>query len=227
MTGEDHPRLVVDLRDASFDQWLGFVFDHEPLEEGQDSGDAWYWTSEVELAVQPARQVAHLLRLFERPDVLLSRFTEPQIEQGFWFMFSAGGTDWFLTPLWDPNVPWAAREACIRAIPSLYERLFDSDEEGEGVAWMLWDFLAFGYDCGNRDPSRSEEDKRVQEAMLEAMSEMLLGSSSAMAQRAALHGLFHLQHRSGSALIQTYLDSRWTSQSLREYAELVLRGEAL
>jgi len=219
--------LAVDLRGTTFDAWLAFVFDHETQSDGDDVGDAWYWARDVELAVEPVRQVEYLTRLFERPEVLVRHFSEAQVEQGFWFMFSACGTPWFLDPLWDPAVPRAAREACIRAIPSLYDRLFASDEEGEGVAWMLWDFLAFGYDCGNRDPSASEEDRWVQDAMLEALREMLLRSESAMAQRAALHGLFHLNHQEGSGLIRTYLDSRWTSQSLRDYAEKVLRGEAL
>lgn len=219
--------FTADLRQASFDEWLDAVFDHPPRIDPTDVDSAWYWIADVELAVDPGRQVRYLKQLFEQPEVLTRRYSPEQVEEGFWFMFGAGGNEWFRDTLWNPEVPWAAREDCIKAVPVLYERLFLPDGDADGMAWMLWDLLAFGYDCGNKDPTKSEDDRRVQDAMFEAMREMLMRSSLPVAQRAALHGLFHLKHASGPGLIRTYLDSRRGPGWLREYASDVLAGNAL
>jgi len=219
--------FTPDLRRASFEEWLDAVFDHPPRAEPPNVNSAWYWVSDVEFTVDPGRQVRYLTQMFEQPEVLAQRYSAEQIEEGFWFMFGAAGYSWFLDTLWDPEVPWVAREACIRAIPTLYERLFPPDDNADGIPWMLWDLLAFGYDCGNRDPAKNEEDRRVQDAMLEAMRMMLLRPSSPAAQHAALHGLFHLNHADGPGLIRTYLDSRRPPAWLREYASNVLAGNAL
>lgn len=219
--------FAVDLRRAGFEAWLDAVFDHPPRSDPRDINTAWYWMVLVDFRVDPARQVRYLTKLFERPQVLVTRYTAAQIEEGFWFMFGAAGTEWFLDPLWDAEVPWVAREACIRAVPRLYDGLFPPDGGGDGVAWMLWDLLAFGYDCGNHDPARNEEDRRVQDAMFEALREMLTRSKSPAAQEAALHGLFHLKHAGGPDLIRGYLRLRGVPPWLREYASSVLDGRAL
>lgn len=223
------PRAVftADLRRAGFEDWLDAVFDHPPRADPSDIDSAWYWRAVVELTVDPARQIRYLTKLFEHPEVLAQRYSAAQIEEGFWFMFGAAGTEWFLRPLWDPEVPWVAREACIRAVPRLYDGHFPPDGGSEGMSWMLWDLLAFGYDCGNHDPARNEEDRRVQESMFEALREMLVRSKSPAAQEAALHGLFHLKHAGGPDLIRSYLRSRSVPEWLREYASAVLAGRAL
>jgi len=221
--------IAVDLRNVSYGEWLAFVFDHEPLPDGADIGRAWYNANVLEIEAGPARQVSYLTRVFESPEVLAGRYTTNQIEQGFWFMLGAtSGQEAFRDALWDAAVPWAEREACIRAVPTLYERLFPRDEDNEGIPFMLWDLLADDYGHKLRNPAADEEDRRVQGAMLEAMRQMLLSSDSPIAQRAGLHGLFHLAHPMGHALIRTYLESRWgISASLRTYAEQVVRGDAL
>jgi hypothetical protein len=54
---------------------------------------------------------------------------------------------------------------------------------------MFWDLLAYDYDLGQRDPVGSAEDARVQDAMFRALRTLLLQSSRAATQHAALHGL--------------------------------------
>lgn len=228
MAKQNRQPLVADLRNASFDEWLNAVFNHAARAgRRRDVHKAWYMSQDVEFIVDPARQIRFLTQLFEAPEILPQRYSTEQIEEGFWFMFSAIGKEWFRDALWNSEVPWAAREACIQAVPTLYERLFTREEDADGVAWMLWDLIAFDYDCGNRDPAASEEDRRVQDAMLDAMRRMLLGSDSSLAQSAALHGLFHLNHRNGPELIRHYLKSRRIGLELRSYAQNVLAGRAL
>lgn len=227
MTKQQRAPFTADLRKASFAEWLDITFDHPERAEPTKVDHAWYWMHEVALVADPVRQIRYLTQLFRQPEILAQRYTAAQVEEGFWFMLSGGGEEWYRDALWDPEVPWEARAACIATVPVLYERLFAPDEDAGGIPWMLWDLLAFDYDCGNRDPARNEEDRRVQDAMLEAMSRMLLRSKSPMAQRAALHGLFHLNHPKGPGLIRTYLDSRRIPRTLRDYAANVLAGEAL
>jgi hypothetical protein len=177
--------FTADLRKASYEEWLDVAFDHQPRADPANVDTAWYWVRDVELVVDSARQVRYLTQLFEQPEVLVRRYSAAQIEEGFWFMLGAAGQGWFRDTLWDSEVPWEAREACIKAIPRLYDRLFAPDDEAEGMAWMLWDLLAFDYGCGNRGPAKSDEDRRVQDTMLEAMREMLMRSGSPMAHGTA------------------------------------------
>ena len=135
--------------------------------------------------------------------------------------------DWLASQLWNASVDWSARERCIREIPNLYEKLFGPEFNSDGIAWMLWDRLTFRYDSGTRRPDVSEEDRRVQAVMLECLRTQLMRSKSEMGQRAALHGLFHIKHPQAMRLVRTYLEARHPQQWLRNYAEQILRGEAL
>lgn len=142
-------------------------------------------------------------------------------------MFGAAGEEWFSYQLWNASVDWSSRERCIREIPNLYEELFEPEFDADGIAWMLWDRLTFGYDSGTRRPDVSEEDRRVQTVMLECLRTQLMRSKSEMAQRAARHGLFDIKHPQAMGLVRTYLEARHPQQCLREYAEQILRGQAL
>jgi hypothetical protein len=215
----------VDLSDASFEEFLAFVFDHSVVPEG-DAGKQWYFRHELHVRVDPRRQVQYLTRLFKEAAVLRLRFTPEQIEQGFWFMF-VQGEPWFMDPFWDPNVPWPERHAAILAIPKLYSDLFEQQSSGT-APWMLWDLLAHGLNAyPGKPPERVAESEKVREAMSQALRHQLR-SSNADTQRAALHGFLDIEHPDGAAIIRSWLDSTADlTESSRHFAEEVIAGRAL
>jgi hypothetical protein len=214
--------MSSDLRNATYDEIVRFVFDHVPEDEVDDK---WYWKLTEDVQIQPRRAVGFLTRLCSTAGDLAAQFTLPQIAEGVNYLFGAGGRDEFGEQLWNPEVPWPERRACISAIPNLYTQVFERDAEGiGGCAYMLWDTIAYDYYCGNRDPATSAEDARVQDAMFDALVSMLR-SDHPETLRGAIHGLGHLQHRASSRAIRELLSStRDLDQGLRTYAAQVLEG---
>lgn len=127
-------------------------------------------------------------------------------------------------------MPWDERHACIRALPELYAGLLEVMEEREddrgSAMYMLPDFLAFPYDLGSR--SRDHEgDRQVQDALLDAFIRMLRSRSPAT-WVAALHGLGHLKHPDGPAVIRAFLRTHpHLEDGLRSYAERAMEGDIL
>src|SRR3981081_2592746 len=73
----------VDIRGFSFGSFCLFRFDREiPPTADDGSEDSWYYSVEVTF---DAHEVAgHYMNLFTNPELLRSRFSQPQLEQGFW-----------------------------------------------------------------------------------------------------------------------------------------------
>jgi len=212
-----------DLRNATYDQIIDFVFDHYPEDEVDDK---WYWKElDEDVRIEPRDAVRFLTRLCNTAGQLVDKFTFPQIAEGFTFLFGARGQDEFSEQMWNPAVPWPERLACIRSIPRLYTNVFERDPDGAGgCAYMLWDMIAYGYYCGNRTPLTDAEDARVQDAMFDALVTML-ASNHRETLRGAIHGLGHLQHRDGNRVIRELLSSNRTLDSdVRAYAAQVLEG---
>lgn len=138
-------------RTLTFDDWLDYVF-NRPIAEAEDDGDAWYWQKDGEgndLAwwVPEANVIAdYLIRMMESPAMLMTKFSEMQIAQGLWFIFSCcsnptegfdeEGYEWFTTEEYDHNainyvlrvmhesVHHSVQERLIRSIFILYRDLF-------------------------------------------------------------------------------------------------------
>jgi hypothetical protein len=215
---------MIDLCGATVEEVVELVFDHPPKAEGEQE---WYWRDEFdEMCIPPVTAVAVMRWICAHPDEIASRYSGPQIEQAFWFMFSAGGSDLFREQLWNAELPWSDRAACISELGTLHESFFPRVEV-MGVSFMLWDLISFGYDCGNRVREASEEDRRVQEAIFATLSR-LLRSDDPDAQQAALHGLGHLRHPRGNARISAFLEQRRRVEAeVREYAGRILAGHVL
>ena len=221
----ENSELQIDLRGADFAEFLKFVFDHDVVPEASDEKE-WYFRHELDVQAEPSRQVQFMSELFRRPGVLSARYSAPQIEQGFWFMFLRGA-EWFMDPLWDPAIPRPEREACVLAIPELYTQLFERQAIGSAPN-MLWDLLAHGLDdYPGRRPESSGEDEFMRDSMFRACTAMLQ-STSPETQRAALHGLFHIEHAKGMPTIRAWLDSTpGLEEGTKAYAENVLAGTAI
>ncbi|MBB4637008.1 hypothetical protein [Longimicrobium terrae] len=227
----DEPEIkTLDLRHATDEELIAFVFDH-PVDP---QGSEWYWSEAwagTDVVTDPAHVVAFLTRLFRAPEPLLDRFSTAQIDRGIWMMFGAYGNEHFRDPLWDPSIPWAERAACIAALPAFYERLLipsvrRTEERLEGW-FMLPDFLAFPYE-GESYSREDEDQRRVQDALFAAFLRMLY-SGDASAGHAALHGIFHLRHPDGPEVVRGWLDAHpAVPAEVRAYAENALaRGEVL
>ena len=214
--------MSPDLRNATYEQVIDFVFDHYPEDEVDDK---WYWKLEDDVQMDPRQAIGFLARLCTHTDEVVTQFTLAQIAEGVNYLFGAGGRIEFGAQLWNPEVPWPERRGCIQAIPNLYAQIFERDSEGiGGCAYMLWDAIAYDYYCGNRDPAKSAEDARVQDAMFEALTSMLR-SNHPETLRGAIHGLGHLRHRESNRAIRELLSSsRDLTPEVRGHAAQVLEG---
>jgi hypothetical protein len=212
--------MKVDLRSATYDEFVGFVFNHSPEDQASEK---WYWKEKVDIVIEPRAAIRFLTMTCKRSGELVRTFTVRQVTEGIDFLFGAGGSLWFRDELWNPAVPWAERRECIMSIPLLYSEVFEHYDDG-GLAFMLWDAIAYDYYCGNRDPAKSAEDARVQDAMFAALTGML-NSPDAGTQAAALHGIGHLSHTHGNRAISEFLSSsRIIEPRVRQYAAQVLEG---
>ena len=214
--------ILVDLREASIDEIIAFVFDH-PTFLANPSKE-WYWRKDYDLCVDPARQIGHLRDIFRNSGLLRRRFSEAQIEAGFWFMIGPGGQEYFRDHLWNSSVPWSLRKDCILSIPQLYAGAFRTPLGA--ISFMFWDVLAEDYRFHHRDPRTNREDRRVRQAMLLALTTQLRLRYHE-AQRAALHGLHHLGHPWALARVREFADAGRRPRGLAKYAAEVLAAHAI
>lgn len=214
--------MNTDLRSATYDEIVAFVFDHWP----EDDVDAkWYWQLEDDVLIEPRQAIAFLTQLCVRSAELIERFTAAQIAEGLGYVFGPGGHFECYDHLWNAAVPWPERQACILAIPRLYADVFGRHvDDTASCAFMLWDSIAFDYHCRNCDPATDAEAARVQDAMFVALTSML-ASDHPGTIRAAIHGLGHLHHREGSRALRDLLSSaRPLPAEVRTDAAQVLEG---
>jgi hypothetical protein len=215
--------MILDLRDVDFDTWLRLIFDHHVPERRQT--EEWYWQDHLEILVDPTRQLEFLARMCAESESLIQLFSPDQIDQGLWFIFGAGGEERFTRYLWESEIPWPVRQACILAFPKLWSGLFERASVGT-MSYMLWDSLAFDYDSGPLNPHDDPEAQRVQDAMFRAMCEQL-GSKVPETQFAALHGLGHLRHPSTPRELREYARRADVTEDNRSYAQAVMAGEGV
>jgi hypothetical protein len=216
--------MQIDLYDASFDAFLSAVFDHPAPAEGEDA-NKWYWDSDAEFVVDPARQVAHLTRLFQESAALGKRFSRAQLEQGFWLIAGAA-SEYFVEHLWNSAVPWQERAACVEAMERLYADCLATGGF-ETIDYMWSGLIADPYDYGVRAPAENPEDARMQQALLE-LFDRLLRHPEPICHYAALHGLGHLRHPDGPRAIADYLARHpELTPEQRQYAENAMAGDVL
>jgi hypothetical protein len=131
--------------------WINHVFDH-PVGDPR-----WYWafdamatsTGTEEWPEAPEQIVAHIAETFERAGELLSRFSDEQLNQGFWYLFYQGPPD-FMGTLLDERIPLAMRLRALRSFVPLFQvvmaarcssHLGHLDEDGEkplNSACYMW-----------------------------------------------------------------------------------------
>jgi hypothetical protein len=202
-----------DLRGASFDQFVSFIF--RSSIKGEHGKKFWYW--EAGVAFEPHEIATHYIRLFTEPQFLLERFVEPTLEAGFWAIQSVNLDCGVPHIMWTEELPFAVRQTCVRSMFHLFERLF-ALEPLDTASNMWWDSLCYDWHCGNRFRANGGEDLRMQDVIFETLNR-ILRLDSVPCQTAALHGLGHLHHPDTERVIEQYLQGNpMVSPKLRDYA---------
>jgi hypothetical protein len=216
-----------DIREISFDEFVGFLFGRPVPAENvsfaslaargeTEKWNPWYRNAEVTFDVQ--RVCGYYTQLFQKPRILLERFSKGQLEQGFWAAQSSNLSCSAYHLIWNTDLPFTAREGCVRSMFLLFRDLF-ATESLENSVCMWWDSFCYCWHCGNRKRSRGGEDMVMQDVMFETLV-AILALQSEICQGAALHGLSHLHHPATEEAIQSYLsqhpllDEKWRDVAL-------------
>jgi hypothetical protein len=199
---------TVDLNQATFDEWLRFVFDR-PVAKPE-----WFMNDDYGWKIDPALLVQYSTQLFQNPTFLFERYSLEQIEQGFRFIPIVGE---LVNAVWDMDVPLSLRRKCIHSMVNLFESVFIKNSLGD-VAFMWWDSFRFFED---------EPEREMVEAILDALSKIIRMESS-VCWCSALHGLGHLDHPGKVALIDDFLQLHPdVDPDTKEYALAAIEGRVL
>jgi hypothetical protein len=190
----------VDVTKFSFEEFVSFLFNRDVPPESKKI-DPWDWNIEVEF--DPQKICAYYVRLFRQPEFLLTRFTKLQLEQGFWAIQGPNLDCSAYRIIHESELPFSAREECIRAMSDLFTRLFAKESLDTSV-YMWWDSRCYDWHCGNRRREQGGEDEQMQDVFFETLAQ-LLSSDFENCQGAALHGLGHLHHPDTPELINRYI----------------------
>jgi len=199
-------KSAVDISAYSFEEFISFLFarDVQPVAEQRSpkTWNPWYW--HVEVAFDSKRVCEYYVRLFRQPTFLVERFSKAQLKEAFWGIQgpNLGCSAWNIIS--NTDLPFAAREECIRSMLDLFKYLF-AIEPLETAANMWWDSLCYDWECGNRARERGGEDLLLQDVMFETLAS-ILDLDSGPCQRAGLHGLGHLHHPGTEELIGRYIE---------------------
>jgi hypothetical protein len=216
-----------------FEAWIRDVFDH-PVADSQQYPDI-----EVEESgLTPADCIGFLARLFEEPALLLEPYSDAQVNQGLRYLVDAGSSNYMFSLL-EPEFPWPQRQRVIRAMATVFERLFARrcsnhlshlDQPGinplNWVCYMWWDLLWYDMIPG-REPPVPPVYAQVDAECLSVMKQVLALNSLACWE-SALHGLGHWQRQYPEVVERTIDDflARVGSvrPELRAYAEWARQG---
>lgn len=201
--------LIYDLRDADFDAYSDFVFDHFPrLWRDRDS---FRWDRHTEVIFNSSQLSRFYTQLFQNPAFLIDRYSYDQIEQGLGMQGIRGWANWTIgCAMRNQNTSVDEEEACIRSMYGLFVHLFAKAGFTE-IGFMWWD-IGYGA-CSDRhtDPKPvmrilTEEDRqKLIAANFETMVRVLNLKSRAC-QKAAIHGLGHSSHPDKEKVLRQYLD---------------------
>ncbi len=172
-------------------EWIAHVFDH-PVTHPE-----WYFSLDApEWQGKPEHIAANIADTFEHGGESLARFTDEQLNQGFWYLVGNNGSN-FTDALVDRVVPFAIRLRALRSFVPLFEQvmarrcsphLSHLDEHGanplNSACYMWWDILPI---CGcPQEPERAQFDAEVLLTL-----RRLLAIPHDACRESALHGIGH------------------------------------
>ena len=175
--------------DPTFEEFITHLFDHVISDPAwYFGGDAPEWEGSAELTI------GFIARLFAEPTKELAKFSDHQLNSGFWYLLTVSD---LMFALVSNDVPEKNRIECLRCFAQLFSTLFNSRctdhlghsnqagaSELNSACYMWWDILPIHGQP--QDPARRAFDA----AALEVMGE-IANLSSIACQESALHGLGH------------------------------------
>jgi len=219
------------ILDASFDEWIGHVFEHS------SESDDWILSDEFpSWNVPPSKTVAFLNATFEKAGSTLKNFSDAQIANGLKYIYSPHYSD-IAFSLRDETVPLGARTKCLGSLHNLYSDCFATrctpilshlDEEPDtplnGVCYMWWDVFPI------HDKLDCPDCKEIHTACLTVMESVLQLESDAC-RESALHGLGHWAYgypEFVAGVIDRFIGSNSNIRpELITYAHRASRGDVL
>jgi hypothetical protein len=212
----------MDLTNSSFEDFVSFLFDHDVPAESEKY-DPWYFHVDVEFDAKTI--CAYYVKLFRQPEFLLTHFTKPQLEEGFWAIQGPNLDCSVFRIINDSDQPLSIREECIDSLADLFKRLFANEPLASSSIQMWWDSLCYDWHCGNRSRERGGEDLELQDMFFQALAKVLV-IDSWTCQGAALHGLAHLHHPHSKELIHRFVEEHPSlTQEQKAYALAAARFE--
>lgn len=117
-------REHIDINKYSFDEFTSFVFDHEiPVRKGKRH--PWYY--DVEVTFDAGRVCKFYTRPFRCPDYLREKYSNPQLEEGFWAIQGPAFDCSAFWIMWNADLPFASRRECIESMSDLFKRFFQQN----------------------------------------------------------------------------------------------------
>ncbi|MEO0563593.1 MAG: hypothetical protein AAF125_15905, partial [Chloroflexota bacterium] len=181
------------------------------------------------IALSSDNTLAHISRLFNHIRFVLGQYSFAQVDQGLWYLVSAGGSDYFHA-FADPRVPLKVRLDCLNTtffvFSVLYTRWCDlvmSSQPGSAnievnplnmTCYMWWDLVPL-YANPMTPPEDIDNIERwratleLQPTILDVMGRTLAIDHIAC-QEAALHGLGHWHSAypgEVTAIVDAFLDA--------------------
>ena len=220
---------MTHIAQPSYDSWIAHCFDHPVLPQ------PWYFAADApEWEGSPELTLAYLTRMFGAPVESVGKFSDAQLNQGFWYLASKDCSD-HMYLLVDASLPEPARLACLAAMKPLFDELFlrrctNLPSHGQdpaalsplnSICYMWWHVLPIHGEPN--DPRRAAFDAAVLALMRE-----ILGMGSFACQESALHGLGHWSYfyrAQVRQIIEHYLHDAPEDAVLGAYARLAADGK--
>ena len=221
---------MVTSNDDSLANWLEHVFDHPVTDP------AWHWASDAPQWQDSQGQVAtHIAETFEQSGRLLARFSDEQLDQGFWFLVDNSCSE-FMCCLVDPNVPLPLRLRALCAFVPLFEQVMAARcsphlshlaEKGanplNSACYMWWDILPIH--------GRPEEAAPTEfDSEVLAVLRRLLSIPHDACRESALHGVSEwvIYYPQAASIVDDFLSSAGNLRpELASYAQRAKVGNVL
>lgn len=203
-------------------KWIAYIFDHPVTDP------AWHWAQDApQWNGTPEQIAAFIADTFERSGELLSRFSDEQLDQGFWFLVSNTSAG-FMYSLVEPTVALSLRLRALRSFVPLFEQVMAArcsphlshlDERGanplNSACYMWWDILPIH--GRPEQPERTEFDSEVLVVL-----RRLLAIPHDACRESALHGIgeWSVYYPSVADIVEEFLSGTPNLRSeLISYAE--------
>jgi hypothetical protein len=217
-------KLYADIRTSSFEEFIDFLFGRPVLPQTENRSQAWYFNTEV--AIETQRVCSYYIQLFLAPGFLYDRFTKQQMEQAFSAMTVRSLSCSVKQVIWNTDLPFHAREECVRSMLHLFPAVFAIDRLGH-TASMWWDAFCFDRECGTKRRARGGEDAMMQDVLFQTLSDVLRLDST-ICIGSALHGLEHLHHPETKQLMDDFLKAHPDlDELLKTYAKAIGQDDPL